>query len=123
MDLCSENSKVPRTFCRSDGTVPKYRRYCGREHLSAENFPDEFSAAKLLPGQDKPKPSGPISTSASFIVSCGVRLSEVVLSEICNLQDAQKADFLTLPTLARRDAPCPKQGRSENLPTPYASFK
>ncbi len=50
--------------------------------LAAENFPDESSETKLLPGQDKPKPSGPISTSASFIVSCGVRLSEVVLSEI-----------------------------------------
>jgi len=105
MDLCSENSKMPRTFCRSDGTVPKYRRYCAREHLSAENFPDEFSAAKLLPGQDKPKPSGPISRSASFIVSCGVRLSEVVLCEICNLQEAQKGDVLTRPTPAHQDAP------------------
>ena len=27
-------------------------------------------------------------------------------------QDAQKARLLTRPTLARRDAPCPKQGRS-----------
>jgi len=28
-------------------------------------------------------------------------------------QDAQKGDLLTDPTLARRDASCPKQGRSE----------
>src|SRR6266850_3234208 len=26
--------------------------------------------------------------------------------------DAQKGDLLTLPTLARQDAPCPRQGRS-----------
>ncbi len=30
-------------------------------------------------------------------------------------QDAQKGDFLTRPTLARRDAPFPKRGRSERL--------
>ena len=29
------------------------------------------------------------------------------------VQDAQKARLLTRPTLARRDAPFPKQGRSE----------
>jgi len=29
------------------------------------------------------------------------------------LQDAQKDPLLTRPTLARRNAPCPKQGRSE----------
>jgi hypothetical protein len=28
-------------------------------------------------------------------------------------QDAQKGDLLTRPTLARQDAPCPRQGRSE----------
>ena len=28
-------------------------------------------------------------------------------------QDAQKGDLLTLPTLARQDAPYPRQGRSE----------
>ena len=26
MDLCSENSEMPRTICRSNGTVPKDRR-------------------------------------------------------------------------------------------------
>jgi hypothetical protein len=30
-------------------------------------------------------------------------------------QDAQKGDLLTRPTLARQDAPCPKQGRSSVL--------
>jgi len=28
-------------------------------------------------------------------------------------QDAQKGDLLTRPTLARQDAPCPKQGRRQ----------
>ena len=36
----------------------------------------------MLPGQDKPTPSGPTSEAAWFVVSCGVRLSEVGLSEI-----------------------------------------
>jgi len=27
MDLSNENSEVPRTICRSDGTVPKDRRW------------------------------------------------------------------------------------------------
>ena len=53
-------------------------------------------------------------------------------------EDAQKAGLLTRPTPATtsptrpepgetgsspRDAPSPKQGRSENLPTPYTSLK
>src|SRR5713101_5551189 len=35
----------------------------------------------------------------------------------------KKTSLLTRPTLARRDAPYPKQGRSKNLPTPYTSLK
>jgi hypothetical protein len=40
------------------------------------------SATTLLPGQDKPAPSAPMSGASWFVVSCGVRLSEVGLSEI-----------------------------------------
>src|SRR6267378_4561396 len=40
------------------------------------------SATSVLPGQDKPTPSGPTSEAAWFVVSCGLRLSEVGLSEI-----------------------------------------
>jgi hypothetical protein len=35
----------------------------------------------------------------------------------------KKTRLLTRPTLACRDAPCPKQGRSEGLPTPYTSLQ
>ena len=40
------------------------------------------SATTLLPGQDKPAPSVPLSGASWFVVSCGVGLSEVGLSEI-----------------------------------------
>jgi hypothetical protein len=40
------------------------------------------SATTLLPGQDKPGPSAPMSGASWFVVSCGVRLSEIGLSEI-----------------------------------------
>jgi hypothetical protein len=40
------------------------------------------SATTLLPGQDKPGPSGPMSRGSCVVVSCGVRWSEVGLSEI-----------------------------------------
>ena len=40
------------------------------------------SATTLLPGQDKPALSAPMSGASWFVVSCGVRLSEVGLSEI-----------------------------------------
>jgi len=36
-----------------------------------------YSATTLLPEQDKPAPSGPMSGVSWFAVSCGVRLSEV----------------------------------------------
>ena len=39
------------------------------------------SAITLLPGQDKPAPSAPISEAVSFVISCGVRLCEVGLLE------------------------------------------
>jgi hypothetical protein len=38
-------------------------------------------ATTLLPGQDNPAPSSPMSGASCFVVSCGVRLSEVGLSE------------------------------------------
>ncbi len=38
----------------------------------------------LLPGQNKLAPSSPMSGASCFVVSCGVRLSEVGLSEIHN---------------------------------------
>ena len=40
-----------------------------------------FGATTLLPGQDKLAPSAPLSGASWLVVSCGVRLSEVVLSE------------------------------------------
>ena len=39
-------------------------------------------ATRLLPGQDNPAPSSPVAGASWFVVSCGVRLSEVGLSEI-----------------------------------------
>ena len=39
-------------------------------------------ATTLLPEQDKPAPFAPTSGVTWFVVSCGVRLSEVGLSEI-----------------------------------------
>ena len=44
------------------------------------------SATTLLPGQDKLAPSSPLSEESSFVVSCGVRLSEVGLETICKPQ-------------------------------------
>jgi hypothetical protein len=41
-------------------------------------------ATKLLPGQDNSAPSSPILKTASFVVSCGFRLSEVGFREILN---------------------------------------
>src|SRR5436853_5958552 len=38
-------------------------------------------------------------------------------------QDAQKGQTSHPPPPARRDAPCPKQGRSENPLIPYTSLK
>jgi len=38
-------------------------------------------ATTLLPGQDKPAPSGPMSRGSCVVVACGFRLSEVGLSE------------------------------------------
>jgi hypothetical protein len=35
----------------------------------------------------------------------------------------RKAGLLTRPTLAHRDAPCPKQGRSEQTGKAYASVR
>ena len=40
----------------------------------------------LLPGQDKPAPSVPISGPSWFVVSCGVRLSVCGLDEIRQMQ-------------------------------------
>ena len=43
-----------------------------------------LSATTLLPGQDNSGPSAAISGAASFVVSCGFRVSEVGFSEIVN---------------------------------------
>ena len=51
----------------------------GRKIPSAYN---NQSATTLLPGQDNPAPSSPMSGASWFVVSCGVRLSEVGLWEI-----------------------------------------
>jgi len=44
--------------------------------------PSSSSATTLLPGQDNPAPSGPMSRASCVMVSYGVRLSVVWLSEI-----------------------------------------
>ena len=44
------------------------------------------SATTLLPGQDKSALSAPMSGASWFVVSCGVRLSEVGLYEIHKTQ-------------------------------------
>lgn len=57
------------------------------------------SATTLLPGQDKPAPSAPTSAAPSFVVSCGVRLSEVNLPEI---RKPQVSRYLYPHTVLRR---------------------
>ena len=53
------------------------------------------SATTLLPGQDKPAPSGPISAAPYFVVSCGVWLFEIRLSEIRKPQVRYVTIFVT----------------------------
>jgi hypothetical protein len=45
-----------------------------------DSSPRSGSATTLLPGQDNSVPSAPTSRSAWFVVSCGVRLSEIGLA-------------------------------------------
>jgi hypothetical protein len=45
-----------------------------------------WSATTLLPGQDNSAPSSPMLGAHCFVVSCGVRLSEVGVAEIRNPQ-------------------------------------
>src|SRR5215472_13657303 len=52
------------------------------------------SATTLLPRQDKPAPSGPTSGASCFVVSCGVRWSEVGLAEF---RKPQVAGSIPLP--------------------------
>jgi hypothetical protein len=49
------------------------------------------SATTLLPGQDKPAPSVPMCGASRFVVSCGIRLSEVGASEIRKPQVVNQA--------------------------------
>ena len=61
-------------------------------------------ATMLLPGQDNSAPSSPILKTASFVVSCGFRLSEVGFREILNtpgLSDDRRyrGDYITGGTL------------------------
>jgi hypothetical protein len=52
-------------------------------------FSFSYFATTLLPGQDKLAPSAPMSGASSFVVSCGLRLSEVVLGGIRKPQVAR----------------------------------
>lgn len=53
-------------------------RYLSGSELSSSTP----SATALLPGQDNPAPSAPMSGASWFVVSCGFRLSEVGFEEI-----------------------------------------
>jgi hypothetical protein len=53
------------------------------------------SATTLLPGQDKPAPSAPMSRASCFVVSCGVRLAEAGLFEIRKPQVVRCFPILT----------------------------
>ena len=67
-----------------DGTVTIEQPILSVEEETINYFllSSSSSATTLLPGQDKPAPSAPMSGASWFVVSCGVRLSEVGLSEI-----------------------------------------
>jgi hypothetical protein len=67
-----------------DGTVTIEQPILSVEEETFNYFllSSSSSATTLLPGQDKPTPSGPMSGAFWFVVSCGARLSEVGLSEI-----------------------------------------
>src|SRR5207302_6799218 len=58
--------------------------------LSGSNYwpsagpPLSSSVTILLPGQDKPAPSGPMSRATCFVVDCGVRFS------VCGLDEFRK---------------------------------
>jgi hypothetical protein len=71
-----------------DGTVTIEQPILSVEEETINYFllSSSLSATTLLPGQDKPAPSAPMSGASWFVVSCGVRLSEVGLSEIRKLQ-------------------------------------
>ena len=71
-----------------DGTVTIEQPILSVEEETINYFllSSSSSATTLLPGQDKPAPSAPMSGASWFVVSCGVRLSEVGLSEIRKLQ-------------------------------------
>jgi len=53
---------------------------CHDSKAGSWNMPFLHFATTLGPGQDKSAPSAPISGASWFVVSCGVRLSEVGLS-------------------------------------------
>jgi hypothetical protein len=83
-DQCSLYANLPSRFL------------CLRNRPFRQNFKDDVvlyyspsSATTLLPGQDKLAPSCPLSEESSFVVSCGVRLSEVGLEIICKPQVAR----------------------------------
>ena len=67
-----------------DGTVTIEQPILSVEEATIHHF--LLFATTLLPGQDKPAPPAPMSGASWFVVSCGVRLSEVGLSEIRKLQ-------------------------------------
>jgi|SRR5215469_8137206 len=53
-----------------------------QDYRGGRDYSPITSATTLLPRQDNPAPSDPVSGASSFVVSCGVRLSEVGLAEI-----------------------------------------
>jgi hypothetical protein len=67
-----------------DGTATIEQPIMSVEEATIHHFllSSSASATTLLPGQDKPGPSGPMSRGSCVVVSCGVRWSEVGLSEI-----------------------------------------
>jgi hypothetical protein len=75
------------------------------------------SATTLLPGQDKPGSSGPMSGAFWFVVSCGVRLSEVGLSEIRKPQVMRHTDqfhWIPFRLLSTYQTAAPKCQHDEN---------
>ena len=107
IDLCSENSQVPRRICRNDGTCRKIGAIVDEEQLAAENFPDEFSADQLATRAGQTKTLRPYINISLFYCFLSGRIQR-----LCYLR------FVTCRMLKKTV----QQGRTENLPTPYTSL-
>ena len=55
----------------------------------------------------------------TFIIQHSQCVPPVSLGYPASAECSKRPDFLTRPTLARQDAPCPKQGRSERRGEAY----